>query len=115
MVAGAVLILVGAGVGIRGTLDLGRNRTAYPAPKTDGKLVTHGIYAWIRHPLYTALVLIALGWGLCWCSWPALAGGVLLAVLLERKARVEESGMTERYSGYAEYARRVKRFLPGVY
>lgn len=109
---GGALILAGAFFGIGGSLALGRNRTAYPEPKAEGELVRHGVYAWVRHPLYTSLLLLGLGWSAVWGSWPALLATVALGVQLRQKSRVEERRLMELFPDYAEYREEVSAFLP---
>ncbi len=113
--AGGLLCLAGAAIGLAGTITLGRNRTAFPKPRAGAVLVQRGIYAWVRHPLYTSVVLLALGWSLLWCSTPALAIAALLAVFLDRKARREEVWLREQFPEYADYAKRVRRSVPFLY
>lgn len=114
-VVGLGLVVAGVVVGIVGVRDLGASLTPLPQPKDGAALVQSGIYAHIRHPLYLGLVLGALGWALFSASVLALAFTVVLAVFLDLKARREEAWLRERYPLYAHYARRVRRFVPGLY
>ena len=111
-VAGAILVVIAAAFGLTGTHSLGRNRTPLPEPKEDGKLVTTGIYAHIRHPLYASVMAAGFGWALLWRSSPALLLAAIQALFLREKAREEEARMSARYSSYAAYAQRVPRFVP---
>ncbi len=106
---------LGAGFGVGGAWVLGRNRTIFPKPNAGSQLIRHGVYRLVRHPLYTSLTLLAVGWAAWWTSWPALAAGLAQAVFLDFKARREEAWLREHFPGYAEYARRVRRFVPWVY
>ncbi len=110
-----VLLAIGAGAGILGKRDLGAQRTPFVAPKDDGRLVTTGIYARVRHPLYLGVIALGFSWALLWRSSPALALAALQIPFLDLKARREEHSLRERYAGYAGYALRVKRFVPGLY
>ena len=56
MVTGVVLLALGGGFGIAGSLVLGRGLTPFPEPRTGSKLRQSGIYARVRHPLYTGAV-----------------------------------------------------------
>jgi protein-S-isoprenylcysteine O-methyltransferase Ste14 len=112
--AGAALFVTGGCFGIAGVLVLGRNRTPYPKPKKDSELVQHGIYAQVRHPLYTGVILASLGWALIWQSGPALVPAILLIPFFQAKARCEERWLRTRFPGYSDYERRVPRFLPRV-
>jgi protein-S-isoprenylcysteine O-methyltransferase Ste14 len=68
----------------------------------------------VRHPMYTAVLAIALGlttWG---ASWAHLVIFLSLAMLLGTKARVEEKLLRERFPDYRDYQARVGRFFPGI-
>lgn len=115
VIAGAVLMVVGAGVALAGALALGRNLTPFPKPTEQAQLVRHGIYALIRHPLYTSVILVSIGWSLIWQSWPALLVAATLIPFFHAKARHEERWLREKFPEYADYERRVRRFIPWLY
>jgi protein-S-isoprenylcysteine O-methyltransferase Ste14 len=50
-----------------------------------------------------------------WQSEPALVAAMVLAWALDRKARLEERWLRERFPEYEDYMRRVRRFLPWIY
>lgn len=77
-------------------------------------LVTHGPYRWVRHPMYTVLVLFFLGLLLISANWmvgiPAL---IALPLILVKRLGSEEALMIEQFgSDYREYMKRTGRFLP---
>jgi len=109
---GAVALLAGAAVGLAGVVALGRATTPLPKPADSARLVQTGIYASVRHPLYTSVMVLALGWALLWRSWPAFVAALALIPFFQAKARHEERWLRERFPDYADYARRVPRFLP---
>ncbi|WP_159807288.1 methyltransferase family protein [Cellulomonas citrea] len=106
-VLGGVVLMLVAGTA------LGRGLTAVPIPNGHAELRTGGLYRLVRHPIYTGLLLaagsyvVATGGG-----WRALAF-IALVVLLAAKARWEEVRLTRRFAGYAAYAARTPRFVPG--
>jgi protein-S-isoprenylcysteine O-methyltransferase Ste14 len=74
-------------------------------------LVAHGIYRWVRHPIYAGDLLLLLGLELALNSWAAL--GVLpLALYVRQKAAGEERDLARTLAGYDDYCRRTARFLP---
>lgn len=114
-VAGALaLALAGGVVAVLGVRGLGRSLTASPVPLESSELVTDGLYGLIRHPIYSGLMLAALGVALAGATWWHLATWLALVTLLLVKARWEERMLLERYADYADYALRVGRFIPGI-
>lgn len=114
-VGAIVLGLAGSTFGISGAWMLGRNRTIFPEPKPGSRLVSHGIYGFVRHPLYTSVILLLVAWALGWRSFAALFLAAVTAGFLDAKARYEERRLLLRFPGYQDYARRVKRLIPFVY
>jgi protein-S-isoprenylcysteine O-methyltransferase Ste14 len=112
---GAMFVALSALTGLLGKRDLGTNRTPFPRPKDDARLVTSGIYARVRHPLYLSVICLGFGWALLWRSWPALALAAMQIPFFDAKARHEERWLSAQFPDFAAYARRVKRFIPGVY
>lgn len=109
------LILVGITLALTGVLNLGKNLTAVPHPKDDSVLVQHGAYRWVRHPIYSGIILSALGWA-CWQhSFLTLFYAVTLFLFFDIKSRQEERWLAKRYQNYGDYQRRVKKLLPFLY
>jgi protein-S-isoprenylcysteine O-methyltransferase Ste14 len=111
-VVAGVLIVAGVVVAVLGGVRLGRSLTPVPRPKDDGVLVTTGIYSWVRHPIYTGVLLAGLGllvWG---ASIAHLVGWAMLWAVLNVKASIEEKMLSERYGEYGSYAEVTGRLLP---
>ena len=114
-----VISLIGlALMGIAGLLllisfaALGNSLTASPLPKQRGQLVTTGLYAHVRHPIYSALLLLSLGVVLDAGWWPQLAVALMLFLLLRIKAQFEETLLRKTYPKYAAYAAKTPMFFP---
>jgi protein-S-isoprenylcysteine O-methyltransferase Ste14 len=110
------LFVLGLLVFILAALSLGRsNFTILPDPRAGNTLSQVGIYRFLRHPMYTAVLLcgVAVSFGApsVW-RWIALA--VCLAVLLV-KVRYEEGLLTAKHPDYQERMKGVARLLPGVW
>lgn len=95
-------------------LGLGRGLTASPLPNRHAKLRTGGLYRWVRHPIYSGLLLFALAQVLSSGSPVAAAAGVLLGALITFKARWEERRLVARFADYPAYAAITPRFVPGL-
>jgi protein-S-isoprenylcysteine O-methyltransferase Ste14 len=92
--------------------QLGRALTPLPEPREDAELMTSGLYARMRHPIYTGVLAVAWGWTVMFPSVFTAAAAVALTGLLAFKARYEEGLLRGRFSGYADYAARTPRFVP---
>ncbi len=85
------------------------------ATPTEGGLVTTGPYHYIRHPIYTSIVLFVwagavANWSLGVVAMAALAtGGALVRMLCE------EQLLVQRYPEYASYAKATKRMIPCLF
>lgn len=110
----AALLLVGAVFGIGGVVALGQSRTIFPKPLPDAKLVRHGVFSLVRHPLYSSLIFLSFGWALWWHSGAVAVLAVLLAMLLHCKSVREEWWLRAKFPEYTAYAAGVKRFIPWI-
>ena len=110
-------VAVGAGVAL-GVWALSANRpgnfNVHPEPRAGGRLVREGPYRWIRHPMYSALLLAGLGLVIGAGAWSAVALAALASVLW-LKARIEEAAMRAAHPDYADYERHTRRFVPFVF
>ncbi len=117
-IGAAAWMAVAAGVAI-GAWALTANRlgnfNVRPEPRLGGRLVTTGPYRWIRHPMYTAILVACAGFAAGYAApWRWIAWAALAAVLVT-KARIEERKLALAHPGYAAYARRTRRFVPFVW
>ena len=85
-----------------------------PEPRADGHLVTSGVYAHLRHPIYTGIVFLVIGLFLGQPAVNVAIAGVVLLVFLIVKSRFEERLLGERYPEYAEYRKRTWGVVPGL-
>lgn len=85
-----------------------------PAERTE--LVTSGLFAHVRNPIYTAMMVAWLGFALLVPTWLMLASGGLLVGGIEIQVRAVEEPHLLRSHGapYRAYAVHVGRFLPGI-
>ncbi|HEY5292445.1 MAG TPA: isoprenylcysteine carboxylmethyltransferase family protein [Burkholderiales bacterium] len=112
------LALLGC-AGVLGAWTLAHNRPGNfnirPEPKASGQLVTSGPYRYVRNPMYSAVLLFAAAEVVAYADLWKIGCWLALALVLVAKAMLEERGLSERHAGYAEYARRVHRFIPGLF
>lgn len=112
---GWLLAAAGAGLGIGGLTALGSNLTPYPQPLDHGRLVEHGVYRAVRHPIYGGVICGAIGLALARGSWPALALALAILVFFWLKAGREERRLAASYPDYGAYQARVRaRLVPWI-
>lgn len=107
MVLGYTIVFVGASLVADGW------RRIYQA-RREGKLMTEGVYARVRHPQYTGLFLIVFGEGVVhWPTIVSLAAFPVIVVAYTLLARKEERQMLDKFGdAYREHQRRVPMFIP---
>lgn len=110
---GRAMELAGVVLLVAALVSLNTSLTALPTPTPHSTLKTGGLYRVVRHPIYSALVLLAAGATVVARSWWVLAATVALAAWFSAKARWEERHLRARYPDYEAYAARVPRFVPG--
>ena len=112
---GAAIYTVGLATAIAARVQLGPNWSdieATGAPR-DQRLVSFGLYRFVRHPIYTGDLLLLLGLELALNSWLVAGAGVLAAFVIHQAMR-EERILTASLPGYDAYTKRTWRFIPFV-
>jgi protein-S-isoprenylcysteine O-methyltransferase Ste14 len=109
---GRLVFLVGAVILGISALNLGKSLTAHPQPLESATLKTTGLYAWVRHPIYSGLILLMLGSVLMAPSVVKLLLLTALVVLLNFKAKFEETFLISKYENYGKYSMKVGKFFP---
>ena len=112
--AGIAMIAAGLVLLFAGFKGLGKSLTANPVPNEEGVLVTTGIYSIVRHPIYLGLLIITLGLVVSSGVWSQIIVWAALAMLLTYKMRWEETLLSKKYKGYAQYMATVPALIPGL-
>lgn len=108
--------LAGLGLGVWAVLAMRlSNFNIVPDVKPTGQLVRRGPYRWLRHPMYTALLLVTLALLLAEFSWPRLLLWLILLADLLIKLNYEEQLLAAHFAEYREYQQATKRLVPLLY
>ena len=79
-------------------------------------VVSTGPYHFVRHPMYTAILLFVIGTSLLLGSGYGILVGLVFMLVLARRAVLEESMLQHELSGYTAYMQQVKyRLIPFVW
>lgn len=113
--AGCALVLVGVGLACRARAMLGANWSVAVQLKQSHELIERGPYRWMRHPIYSGVLLAFLGTAVFIGEWRGFIAVAIIAASFWYKLRIEERWLRERFGApYDDYARRVKALIPGV-
>jgi len=110
----------GVGIGVLCVLgiywlfsSIGTGITPTSATRKEHKLVTNGIYRYIRHPLYTVGSSLFVSFGMMADNWLIAALGILTFILMAIRTPKEEANLIEKFGDeYREYMKRTGRFFP---
>ncbi|MAE60948.1 MAG: hypothetical protein CMJ49_06270 [Planctomycetaceae bacterium] len=113
---GLVIYTLGLALAVAGRLQLGDNWSDIEAGDIQQKhnVVDRGVYRFIRHPIYMGDLLLLAGLEAALNSW-LIVGVALLTPVVMWKAMQEEKGLMTSVNGYADYAKRTRRFVPWVF
>jgi protein-S-isoprenylcysteine O-methyltransferase Ste14 len=114
-IAGLVLTYLGLALTNWSRARLGRYWSGGVALKEGHRLIQSGPYRFVRHPLYSGLILAAVGVGLCVTTWSSLLGIVSLLACFERRAAREDALLASEFGvEFEAYRERTGRLLPRV-
>lgn len=113
-VLGVAVMLAGLWLFWRSHADLGDSWSVTLELNAQHRLVTEGLYRFVRHPMYASFLVLGLGQALLVANWIAgLSGLAATALLMAVRLPREEAMMIERFGDqYREYRRRVGAVLP---
>jgi protein-S-isoprenylcysteine O-methyltransferase Ste14 len=110
-----IIQIAGVMLGIWAIAIMGRGNTNItPLVKQDALLVTNGPYAFIRHPMYSAVLLTIWPLIMDQYSLLRLTAGLILTIDLIIKMLYEESLLRKHFAGYEIYMGETKRLIPFV-
>ncbi len=92
-----------------------KNLSVFPEIKQGAVLRTKGIYSLIRHPMYTSLLLLAVGFVMNDFSFIRLTLLIILLINQLIKLSFEEQLLKEKFVDYSEYMKKTKRIIPFIF
>jgi protein-S-isoprenylcysteine O-methyltransferase Ste14 len=96
--------------------SIGSGITPTSATRKEHKLVTNGIYRYVRHPLYTIGSAMFVAFGMMADSWFIAALGILTFILMAIRTPKEEANLIEKFGDeYREYMKHTGRYLPKLF
>lgn len=110
------LVLLGAGLGFWAIWHMRRSHlSVLPDLPLTAKLITSGPYRWLRHPMYSAVLIVTSSGWVAAPNPTDIFMWLILALVLDMKAKIEEAKLQTRFPDFADYKKRSWRLVPGVY
>jgi protein-S-isoprenylcysteine O-methyltransferase Ste14 len=116
-IAGVLCLTMGLWLFYRSHADLGTNWSVTLQVRENHQLITHGIYRFVRHPMYLSLLVYSLGQALVLPNLLAGPGyGLAMVLVFMLRLGPEERMMLEVFGkDYETYRAHTKRLVPGVW
>lgn len=115
-IVGITLTALGIGFAIWARFYIGENWSGSVTVKVGHELIRTGPYSWVRHPIYSGMLLAALGTGLVGGQIRSVIAVPLLWLGFWMKTRVEERFMLKTFGAqYQEYSRSTGALIPRLH
>jgi protein-S-isoprenylcysteine O-methyltransferase Ste14 len=113
---GVMLVAAGLGFSVWARQHLGRNWSGTVEVKQDHQLICTGPYQFVRHPIYTGILIAFLGIAIVVGQWHAILAVLIAFGSFWRKLTLEERFMRETFgSAYEEYRARTATLIPYLF
>lgn len=114
-ITGLAIFITGLAIALVGRIQLGLNWSDIEVAgvKREQAVVSHGIYRFVRHPIYVGDLILLIGLELALNSWAVLGAIALVPVVLKQALREEEM-LSRSLTGYDEYRAQTKAFIPFI-
>lgn len=112
---GTLLVAAGLLFAVWARLHLGRNWSGRVEVKTGHELVRDGPYRWVRHPIYSGMLLALAGTACAIAEWRGVIAFACAVVGVLLRIRAEETQMRRLFPEYEEYRRRSWALIPPAF
>ena len=109
---GLIISFFGGLIILLALLQLNKNLTPFPTPKNNATLLENGLYKYMRHPIYTGIILLFIGFSIYQNSLYKLSITLLLVILFHFKSNYEEQCLEQKFPDYKIYKTKTGRFFP---
>jgi len=109
---GLIFACLGGFIMLIAIMQLNKNLSPFPSPKSNSALITSGLYKYIRHPIYTGILFTLGGYAIFDTSSFKLLVVLLLLILFIIKSNYEEQKLELKFKDYKAYKTTTGRFLP---
>jgi protein-S-isoprenylcysteine O-methyltransferase Ste14 len=115
-VVGALIFIIGLVITVNAQMTLKRNYSGTLRIREGHQLITHGIYKYVRHPVYTGTLLRTFAIPIYTTSLLGFLFALVGIPLFIYRIGVEEQMLIEEFSDeYLEYTKATRKLFPYVY
>lgn len=107
-----ILAAIGIVIIIVSMLQLNKSLSPFPTPKKNSELVVTGLFGYVRHPIYSGILITTFFLAIYLNSGYKLMITVLLTILFYYKSSYEEEQLDKTFPGYESYKASTGRFYP---
>lgn len=93
-------------------LQLNTNISPFPSPRSKTILITGGMFKYMRHPIYSGIIISSISYSIYSGSIYKLIVAVVLCVLFYFKSMYEERKLSQQFLNYEHYKKVTGRFFP---
>lgn len=110
-IASLLPALIGMVIIIKAILQLNKNLSPFPTPIQNGQLIKNGLYKYVRHPIYSGILMTCFSLSIYTESEYRFLITLLLYILFYFKSNYEEERLSNIYPEYPEYRKTRARFF----
>lgn len=115
IIIGMALVAIGCFVNVKGRLDLKDNWANQVTIYNDHTLIVRGMFRFVRHPLYSSLILMLVGGGFIYMNFIALVSVMFVFIpMMYYRAKQEERLLSAEFVEYIDYQKKVGMFFPKI-
>ena len=115
-IVGLASFFLGLAIATTGQITLWKNYSGTVVIREGHQLVTHGLYRFVRNPMYFGVIMALIGLPMFASSLNGVLTMSLLIPLFLNRIRMEEKLLTEEFQEqYLEYKSTTKRLIPFVF
>jgi protein-S-isoprenylcysteine O-methyltransferase Ste14 len=115
-IVGLALIVLGFAIELTGHITLRRFHSSTLVILEDHQLITHGVYRFVRHPIYLGAIMVTIGIPVYTSSLVGFLIMLALIPVLLNRIRIEERLLTAEFGeAYRTYKESTRKLIPFIY
>jgi protein-S-isoprenylcysteine O-methyltransferase Ste14 len=114
-IASVILIIFGVVIVLAALFTFNQRVTPNPVPLETARLRTNGIYGYIRHPMYSSVILFLIGFTLFERAYYSFFLNIVVVIFLLFKIKFEEIELGKHFPEYKSFQAKTKKLIPFIY